>query len=1370
MEYTSCVTGGVGHSTRVEDVLAGGGELGRRMRSIDWSRTPLGAVEDWPQSLITCVRIVLTAQQPMFVWWGAELINLYNDAYVTILGGKHPEALARPAAEVWPEIWDDIGPRAAKAMHENQGTFDEALLLVMERNGYREETYFTFSYSPVPGDRGGPGGILCANSNDTQRIFGERQQALLAEVSTCAADAQTLDEACERAARALVTNPRDLPFAMIYAAIGGGHGARLVATSGIERDHPLVPERVPDAIETPWPILDVLRTGEARSVPLLGQHGLPSGVWQDAPSEAIGMPIFTSDRSVAAVLVIGRNPYRLLDDDYRRFLELLAAQIGLALTRARAHDEERRRAEWLTELDRAKTAFFSNVSHEFRTPLTLMLGPTEDALRSGSALDGDLLATVYRNELRLLRLVNALLDFSRLEAGRLQATYRATDLKTLTLDLAASFRSAIERSGLDYVVSCEELGESAYVDPRLYETIVLNLIGNAFKFTFEGTIRVTLTREAGSAVLRVADTGIGIAAEHLPRVFERFHRIETARARTHEGSGIGLAMVQELVRIHGGSIRVESEPGRGTTFCVALPLGTEHLPGDRVERATEDSNPAMASAAFLEEASRWAPDPPEHDAEDATHGAMVLVVDDNADMRAYLRRVLAPHWKVVLATDGLQALHLARDRAPDLVVSDVMMPNLDGFELIESLRRDPQTRDIPVILLSARAGEDPTIEGLELGADDYLVKPFSARELVARVRLHLDLSLSRRRAEHERSRLFALLEQLPALVAVWSGPDHLLEFCNEQLASLMRRRDPLGRPLVDVLRGLDAQAEVCARVLRTGTAETSRFSVTAPFDGRGPTTRCFDTVWSPLRTTAGDIEGVITIGFDVTDSVEARKRAEEAEDRLRAAIAAAEIGTYSWDITTKLVVHDAGVQRLFDLPEGIRTPLDAYAARLHPEDRASWTHAIEQTAREGVAFDVDYRVITGSDTRWVHDRGTVRLTSHGARVVSGAVVDITERRSTAERLGQALEAAERASRAKDEFMAMLGHELRNPLAPIRTAIDLIRMRGDDSKELSIIERQIGHLVQLIDDLLDIARVTRGKVELRRDIVDVADVVGRAVEMCSTLVEQRLQQLRVDAPPGVLFVDGDPVRLSQIVANLLTNAAKYTQRRGAIAVSALRSGSDVVIRVEDNGSGIDPALLPHVFELFVQGKRSSDRGQGGLGIGLALVHNLVRLHGGTVTAFSAGIGCGSTFDVRLPVAERPVELPPVAQTSASTGLKILLVDDNPDAAMLLGSALERAGHHVVTANDGPRALVAVERFTPDVAVLDIGLPVMDGYELVARLKERPALVRCMFIAITGYGQPSDHERSQRAGFHHHLVKPVGIQTLLAVLDRVPRHAG
>jgi signal transduction histidine kinase len=760
------------------DLLSGGGEMGARLRAYDWTSNPLGDPKSWPRSLKTAARIMLTSRQPIWLGWGRDLTYLYNDAYKSIIGGKHPWALGRPTAEVWPEIWHEVGPMLATAMKGDEGTYVEEQLLIMERSGYPEETYYTFSYSPVPDDNGEVGGIICANTDDTRRVIGERQLALLRELASATADARTVEGACRHATRALATDPKDLPFALIYLIEPDGRTISLVGSAGFAGEHPAAPAALPIDGSSPWPLADVLRGDAPKLVgdlPSRFGREFPGGFWQQSPRQAalIAIPA-RGDTGRKGVLVAGLNPFRLFDDDYRSFLELAAGEIGSSIANAQAYEEERRRAEALAEIDRAKTIFFSNISHEFRTPLALMLGPLEDALneRSTTVLDEiqrDRVEVAHRNALRLLRLVNSLLDFSRIEAGRTRASFAPTDLSAFTAGLVSSFRSAMDRAGLRLELVCPPLPQAVHVDPEMWEKIVLNLVSNAFKFTFEGTIFVEVrpSPDGAAAELVVRDTGTGIPVAELPRLFERFHRIEGARGRTFEGSGIGLALVHELVKLHGGTIEVTSELGRGSCFTVRLPFGSAHLPRQHVATAAAPSTSTGSGAeAYALEALRWLPQssddivltgaPAAAPAPDAARGdgAFVILADDNADLRDYVRRLLEHEgYRVEAVADGEAALAAARRQRPDLIVSDVMMPRLDGLGLLRELRQDEALRELPIVLLSARAGEEARIEGLDAGADDYVSKPFSARELLARVRANLQSARVRKQAERHRELL-----------------------------------------------------------------------------------------------------------------------------------------------------------------------------------------------------------------------------------------------------------------------------------------------------------------------------------------------------------------------------------------------------------------------------------------------------------------------------------------------------------------------------------------------------------------------------------------------------------------------------------------
>ncbi|MGX6607067.1 ATP-binding protein [Micromonosporaceae bacterium Da 78-11] len=696
-----------------DDLFAGGGETGRLMACLDWSGTPLGPIDGWSQSLRAAVRIVLSSRYPMLLLWGPEFSQLYNDAYSALIGDQHPAALGGDVRVTLEAGWDVLQPLIAEAMATGVASWVPALQLLLERAGYREEAYFSVSHAPARDDVGATVGVLAVCSEVTEQVVGERRLRLLRDLPLQTAG---VPQTCERLAEAIGEHPLDVPFAAIYLRDGGV--LRRAARTG-DADLP-----------------DTWDLDGASRLDVSGTLAVPGGPWGDPVREAVVVPLPSADQDQPlGVLVAGVSPSRALDDGYRSFFHLLAQQVALAVRNSMAYEEERRRAEALAELDRVKTAFFTNVSHEFRTPLTLMLGPLADALAGPLADDQrERVETAWRNATRLLTLVNNLMTFSSLEAGSAGNEPREVDLARLTADLAGVFRSAVERASVRLVVDCPPLPRSTAVDPGNWETIVTNLLSNALKFTFVGEIRVTLDSDDDQVRLRVTDTGIGIPGAELPHLFDRFHRVPGARSRSHEGSGIGLALVRELTRLLGGDVTVVSTPGRGTTFVVALPWSA----------LTSTTGPPTATSgdrahALAQEALGWLDDPAPPDPGAAT-GVRILIADDNSDMRAYLARLLrAQHWQVETVRDGRAALDAIRRRPPSLLLTDVMMPGLDGFSLVRALRREQGSRTLPVVMLSARAGGAAGVEGLDAGADDYIVKPFTAAELIARIRgtLHL---------------------------------------------------------------------------------------------------------------------------------------------------------------------------------------------------------------------------------------------------------------------------------------------------------------------------------------------------------------------------------------------------------------------------------------------------------------------------------------------------------------------------------------------------------------------------------------------------------------------------------------------------------
>ncbi len=833
------------------DWLIGGGEMGNLIRSMDWSTTPLGPLDAWPQSLRTTVNLCLSSNFPMDIVWGPKHVQIYNDGYWPICGARHPRSMGQDYRECWASAWPFLAETFGRAL-AGEAQFFENFRLMLNRNGYPEETYFTYSFSPIRDETGGVGGIFHPVTETTARMLSERRVRALRDLAARAAEAQTLETACAIIIRTLADYASDLPFVLLYLVDESGARVRLANATGLEPGTALSPidAELGALDDSSWPLARVVAQRRPVQVDALERRfgALQCGPYPEPPRAAFLHPIQPSGlERPLGVLVTGVSARLPLNDAYRDFHKMLASAVTAALSDARAYQEESKRADALAEIDRVKTTFFSNVSHEFRTPLTLILGLVEDGLAAVREplppQQRQRQETVHRNALRLLKLVNTLLDFTRIEAGRAQASFEPLDLSALTVDLASNFRSAIERAGLRLEVDAPPSPKDVYVDREMWEKIVLNLLSNALKFTFEGKIGISLRSTREHTVLAVRDTGTGIPSEELSRVFERFHRVRGAHSRTHEGTGIGLSLVQELVRLHGGTICAESEVGRGTTFTVTIPRGTAHLPANRVGTPRSLASTALGAAPFVEEALWWLPGAPAEPAEirsdveagrsapqeEAGPRARILVVDDNADMRAYITSLLGRIWDVMAVADGTAALRAAREDPPELVLSDVMMPGLDGFQLLRALREDERTKTIPIILLSARAGEEATIEGLQAGADDYLVKPFSAREIVARVRAALSLSRLRREIEEKQAELLARGEDILLLameatgLGIWEmDPETEKISCNEQCLALL-----------DLPPGIPLDYELALAAIHTDDREVVRKAVQRALDSTG---------------------------------------------------------------------------------------------------------------------------------------------------------------------------------------------------------------------------------------------------------------------------------------------------------------------------------------------------------------------------------------------------------------------------------------------------------------------------------------------------------------------------------------------------------
>jgi PAS domain S-box-containing protein len=884
--------------------------MGELMRSTDWSKTHFGPVDSWAPALRTMVSFLLVNRFPSMLRWGPDFCQIYNDAYLPILGMKHPRSLGQRASECWPEIWPVIEPLLQSVFRGGEPTWMEEIQLDVLRHDRLEEAHFAFAYSPVPDETvlSGIGGVLATVHETTEGVVGQRRGLVLRDLGARSGEAKTAVKASVIAAQTLAQHPKDVPFALIYLFDGNRKRALLAAAAGIRMGTAGSPLEIDlsgaQSREVIWPLAETARTETQQFVEDLQQKlsQVPLGPWVDPPRSAAILPIRSNvPHHPAGFLVLGVSSRLHFDNRYRDFYELISSQVATAIANARTYEEEREHARALAEIDRAKTAFFNDVSHEFRTPLTLMLGPLEDEMRenpNGRAR----LEIAHRNSLRLLKLVNTLTDFARIEAGRIDIVYEPTNLAAVTAELASIFRSTIERAGLRLVVDCPPLSEEVYVDREMWEKIVLNLLSNALKFTFEGEIKISLCWCREHIELSVSDTGVGIPAAELSHIFERFHRVLGTRSRAQEGAGIGLALVKELAKIHGGGVRVRSVEGHGATFTVTVLTGHAHLPAERFVGTGSRVRDSSGAMPFVEEALRWSPvgmsssasdlpakldlTIPSVISRDGLKSTRILFADDNADMRDYIGRLLAERYEVETVADGHAALERILADPPDLVLADVMMPRLDGLGLLRRLRADKRTQTLPVIMLSARVEEEVRIEGLSEGVDDYLTKPFSARELMARVATHLEMARLRRAAVaalHESEKRFRELAG-GAPVMIWVMDEHgNTEFANGIFLKYFQvtLEDVTGQRWKDLVHPGDR--EVYTQKLLAAASAGRLFRAEGRVRRGDGEWRWIDSWAVPRSTESERAPGMVGCSADITDRKRVERELQEREEQLRQA-------------------------------------------------------------------------------------------------------------------------------------------------------------------------------------------------------------------------------------------------------------------------------------------------------------------------------------------------------------------------------------------------------------------------------------------------------------------------------------------------------
>jgi len=1329
--------------------LTGGGEMGAAMRAKDWAATPLGPAEDWPQALKTVIRIMLSSRYAMWMAWGPDLPFFCNDAYRPTLGVKHGWALGTSARKVWAEIWKDIGPRIDKVLATGEATWDEGLLLFLQRAGYPEETYHTFSYSPVADDAGQIAGMLCVVTEVTERVIGERRLALLRELSGELAGINAMARLPNALRRAFSTDISDLPFTLTYLLEDDGRRARLACATGVAADTALSPaEAVPGEAAWPGSVLQ----GPSRTLPLpAATLPAPAG-WDAPPHAAMVLPLAAQGQDgPAGFLIAGLNPFCAVDEAYAGFLDLVAGQVAASLGNIKAYEEERKRAEALAEIDRAKTAFFSNVSHEFRTPLTLMLGPLEEMLVAAGPGDRERLEAAHRNGLRLLKLVNSLLDFSRIEAGRAQAAFVETDLGAYTAELAANFRSAMEKAGLAFRVDCPA-PLAVHVDRDMWETVVLNLLSNAFKFTFDGEVAVALrpSTDGRAAVLTVTDTGTGIAADQIAHLFERFHRVEGAPGRSFEGSGIGLALVRELVRLHGGTITADSSPGRGTCFTVTLPLGTAHLPAERLVRdaAMRPQGPGRARA-YVEEALRWLPRDGAGDEETmfAAVGAAgsasgppgtgerILLADDNADMRDYISRLLrGAGYSVEAVGTGGAALAAARAVAPDLVLSDVMMPGLDGFGLLRALRADATLRRIPVLLLSARAGDEARIEGLEAGADDYLTKPFSAREMIARVASNLQLAAIRRQAEtalEEEARTLEILNRIGTTIAGELDLERAVQTVTDAATALTGAA--FGAFFYNVLDDAGARYTLytISGVPRSAFEQfpmPRNTAVFAPtFDGVG-VVRSDDILADPRYGRNAPYRGMPDGHLPVRSYL------------------SMPVVSRNGEVLGGLFFGHPEPARFTERAERLVIGIAAQAAIAIDNARLYQAAQAEIAQRRKTEAELRQAELAQFRLNEILEARVAERTAELSRTNEQLRIEAAER----ERVEQALRQSQKME-AIGQLTGGVAHDFNNLLTIIIGNLETLqRQYAREHTDIGRVKRAAENAFRgaqraaaLTQRLLAFSR--------RQPLAPRPVDANKLVATMSDLLRRTLGEgiaIETVLAGGLWRTHADPNQLESAILNLAVNARDAMPGGGRLTIETANAyldegyaafqaevvpGQYIVIAISDTGTGMTREVVAQAFEPFF-----TTKGVGhGTGLGLSQVYGFVKQTGGHVKIYSE-VGQGTTVKIYLPRLLGEVEDDEDVEGAAATTVHavselILVVEDDDDVRAHSVDILTEIGYRVVQAQNGATALDIIDH-RDDIALLftDVGLPGgMNGRQLAEAAQARLPGLKVLFT--TGYAR-------------------------------------
>ena len=1223
---------------KMEPFLTGGGEMGKLIQSIDWSKNVLGPIENWPQSLRTTVSLCLSSTFPILIAWGPECIQIYNDSYRPICGSKHPEAMGQNFKICWETALPVVG-NAFDLGQQGEGTYIKNQRMFLDRNGYLEEAFMTFSFAPIRDESGEVGGIFHPITETTDNMLSARRTQALIDLGTAVSKAKSIQQVGFITAEKYDDYVLDIPFILFYQYEKGNQKVKLISAAGLPINTNLTREIIDlkQKNSSALPFETVLNSGKYLVINNIHEHfeAYDCSPYPENPNAAVILPLYISGQTeIYGFIVTGVSARRTLDKDYMNFYDLLANSYNTAISNVYAFEQEQKRAEALAEIDRAKTAFFSNVSHEFRTPLTLILGPIEELLLQKEMLQKKSkgpIESIQRNAIRLLKLVNNLLDFSRVEAGRTKAAYQQINLGELTIDLASSFRSIIEKADMQLVVTCNPLKDSVFVDPNMWEKIVLNLLSNAFKYTLKGSIYVTLEQVQNKIIFKVADTGVGISETEIPHMFERFHRIENSLGRSHEGSGIGLSLINELVQLHQGRIFVESVLGEGTIFTVEIPIGKEHLPTNQIIASDAFISLPNIKDAFIKEAMLLIKDDGNQEEVRQPFGSVVpnnlnkikeatiLIVDDNADMREYLTRLLHPFFITFTAKNGQEAISKIGSKKPDLILSDIMMPVMDGKEMLIKIKENPETTRIPVIFLSARADNEAKIDGFEAGADDYLVKPFSTEELLIKVRALLKINKARIYTEVQLRNLF---NDAPVAIAFYRGSNYTIEIVNNLMLTYWERTasEVLNQPLFNVKPELKilGYEEILDNVYHTGKRYVSEeISV----KNSANETTYFKLTLDPFHEDDGKISGMMATVIDLTEEVKARKKLEKVMDTLQLAIDSTKMGIWSADLLTdRLSVSEHG-RAIHCIPTALELPFTEAFNMIAVEHLEHVNNGIQNAIKTKQGFDVEYIIypLDGSLPKWIKSMGKAYYDENDQPIfIAGTLLDITEIKQDMQR--------------KNDFIGMVSHELKTPLTSLKAFIQILQVKAnneEDNFSINALEKahtQVKKMHELIKGFLDVSMFEAGKIKLNIKPFDLCELIEDVVEEATYTMNSHKINFNKNEQCIVL---ADRDKIGQVINNFLTNAIKYSQKGKDIHITYNKVNDMVVVSVKDEGIGIESEHLNKIFDRYYRVDSTHNETISGFGIGLYLSSEIIKSHHGKIWVEST-MGIGSTFMYCLPL--------------------------------------------------------------------------------------------------------------------------------------------